>query len=732
MTAPCLRRPCRPPVLHRLLPLLLALLALCCAGAVRADPPARVARISYLDGAVSLSPAPDGQWQAAPLNRPMGVGDRLWSDQNASAELEFGAATARVGPRSDLTMLDFDDRIAQLRLTQGTLRLRVARLDPGQSYEIATPNLAFTVATPGEYRVDVDPADDSTVVMVRRGQARVDGQDNAYTIHEGRAYRFWGTRLLDQEELAMPPLDGLEQWARERDQRAEQAAAAAWVSPEVIGYQDLDAWGSWRTDAEYGAVWTPTSVVSGWAPYVYGHWSWIAPWGWTWIDDAPWGFAVTHYGRWAHLGGRWCWVPGPARARAVYAPALVAFVGGSGMRLSASFRGAPGVAWFPLGPREVYRPPYRASRNYFTTINVTNTIVDARVVHEVYDGRTQAPHPHLNRNVPGAVVAMPERGFARGESVRQTGIRVRREDLGRSQPIDGPAITPLRPESRVDGASGRTPPVRERPVIMRNTPQTPSGRSERGPDTLQPGRDAPTRQQQMERPGRVDRTDRMERSERIDRTDRPGAVERGAPLSVPATREYRTQPRTEPGTGVGGGTPLQPRPAPDGMRTPAVPAQPMAPTTPTAPARPVAPATPARPAMTSPADSREPSVPRRALPGAQRVTPQEQTVAPQRAVPQSAPQPAPRSVPQSVPRSVPQSAPRSAPQFAPQSAPQSVPQPTRQPLIRSAPESAPRFAPQSTPRSAPQLAPQAAPRRFEAPQAPRQGAERRDRGTQQR
>jgi len=36
-----------------------------------------------------------------------------------------------------------------------------------------------------------------------------------------------------------------------------------------------------------------------WAPYREGHWAWIEPWGWTWVDDASFGFVTSHYGRWA-------------------------------------------------------------------------------------------------------------------------------------------------------------------------------------------------------------------------------------------------------------------------------------------------------------------------------------------------------------------------------------------------------------------------------------------------
>ena len=114
----------------------------------------------------------------------------------------------------------------------------------------------------------------------------------------------------------------------------ERSVSARYVAPDVIGYADLDAHGTWSNVPTYGSVWVPRDVGRDWAPYRYGHWAWVDPWGWTWVDDASWGFAPFHYGRWAFVQSRWCWVPGPRHERAIYAPALVAFVGGSNFGVS--------------------------------------------------------------------------------------------------------------------------------------------------------------------------------------------------------------------------------------------------------------------------------------------------------------------------------------------------------------------------------------------------------------
>src|SRR5690606_3330330 len=204
--------------------------------------------------------------------------------------------------------------------------------------------------------------------------ADVYGSDNAsFRVGDGYSYRFYDTSLRDYETLDLPRQDDFDRWCYERMERYDSSPSRRYASAEVIGYADLDTYGTWDTSSSYGAVWYPSQVAVDWAPYRNGHWSWIDPWGWTWVDNAPWGFAPFHYGRWAYVGSRWGWVPGPRNVRPIYAPALVAFVGGGGFSVSIS-SGGP-VGWFPLGPRDVYVPWYRGSRDYFTNINRRNTTI---------------------------------------------------------------------------------------------------------------------------------------------------------------------------------------------------------------------------------------------------------------------------------------------------------------------------------------------------------------------
>src|SRR6516162_11593872 len=230
---------------------------------------------------------------------------------------------------------------------------------------------------------------------------------------KSQAATFEGTDQLSADVEGYPGDDDFDRWCYDRDNRWEHSQSARYVSDDVVGYEDLDEYGGWRPVPEYGTVWFPHTTIVGWAPYRYGHWVWVSPWGWTWVDDAPWGFAPFHYGRWAFANGVWLWVPGRVVERPVYAPALVAFVGGPRFSLSVSVGGGGGVAWFPLGPGEVYRPAYHVSEVYVRNINVTHVNVTNINVTNVNVTNVR----YVNQNVQGAVTAVPQQAFVSARPV---------------------------------------------------------------------------------------------------------------------------------------------------------------------------------------------------------------------------------------------------------------------------------------------------------------------------
>lgn len=328
------------------------------------DPPSRVARLSYLQGAVSFQAAGTDTWARAELNRPVTEGDALWTDGGARLELHLGSAAIRMDSRTKLDFLTFDDQTVQARVTMGFVNVTVRRLAPGEALEIDTPNAAITFLTPGQYRLDIVPEMDSTFVSVRWGDAEVSGRRRDFTVHAGQRANISGPDAIEYGLAAAPPPDKFDELCTLRDSREDSSVSSQYVAPDTIGDYDLEEAGSWRVDAKWGAVWTPRGMAAGWTPYRAGHWAWVELWGWTWIDDAPWGFAPFHYGRWTLLDGAWSWIPGPRHVRPTYAPALVMFLGGGRRGFHYFFWiGSPGIAWFPIGPGEVYVPPYRAARH---------------------------------------------------------------------------------------------------------------------------------------------------------------------------------------------------------------------------------------------------------------------------------------------------------------------------------------------------------------------------------
>ena len=460
------------------------------------DPPTRVADLNYLSGNVSMQPAGADDWSPAVMNRPFTTGDYLWADADSAAELHLNNAAIRIGSQSSIGFLNLDDRLAQIRFAQGELVVRVQHLGEDESIEVDTPNAAITILREGEYRFNADPDSATTWVVVRHGSAEVTGGGQAFTVRAGNSAQLSGTDQLNFDVQYAPDLDGFEAWCEDRDAHEAQSESARYLPPDVIGGEELDNHGTWRETAGYGPVWYP-SVDASWAPYRDGHWAWIEPWGWTWVDNAPWGFAPCHYGRWAFVSGAWGWVPGPlvvaggARrgvVAAVYAPALVAFVGGGNWGVSLSI-GGPAVGWVPLGPGEVYAPAYQMSRNYFQRVNVSNTTVVNNVnITNVYNNvyvnknvtNVTVNRTYVNASAPNAVTAMPQGAFASGRPVRQAGIVVPRNQAVQIQSAPtavAPPVAPVRQAlAPVAGTRPATrPPMRaiSAPVVAKVAPPPP-------------------------------------------------------------------------------------------------------------------------------------------------------------------------------------------------------------------------------------------------------------------
>ncbi|MEP7242309.1 MAG: DUF6600 domain-containing protein [Gammaproteobacteria bacterium] len=521
------------------------LLALGASGAAwgedqQVDPPARVARVSYVDGTVSFQAADGSPGEPATLNQPVTSGDRVLTDEHSRAELSLGTAVIRLDSGAVVSFTNLDGDIAQLQVDAGTVSVRLREIAPGETFEVDTPSHALRLLRAGDYRIEAAP-NGATRVAVRDGDAELNLGSGVAHVRDQQQVRLDarpapGAPLGGVQTLGAP--DDFDTWSfeRERQLAASDAEATRYVSREVVGYEDLDANGTWQSDPEYGEVWTPTTVVAGWEPYRFGRWTWVSPWGWTWIDDAPWGFAPFHYGRWAYARDRWCWVPGPRQVRPVYAPALVGWTSERGDRDDRRDRGSGRLRerpreWFPLAPREVYVPRHQASPRYLRNVNTANTvIINNTDITNAYRGRGDSAVRGANRglmrqpvtNVPAVV--SPTRTYRAGERAgdrmrdpnEPSGAREEREpardrvNVPRA-PTDRRVIQGMPPPDteNVRPVPSAPPVVRPAPVPVRPAPpppvQQPQPVRPPPPPPPQP-QAAPAQQQQQQQQQQQDRS----------------------------------------------------------------------------------------------------------------------------------------------------------------------------------------------------------------------------------
>jgi hypothetical protein len=456
----------RKPLLG-VLPLALLLFVSGTASAQDADdPPSRVARIAYIAGLVSFEPSSVDQWADASPNYPMTTGDSLYSDIGGRAVVRIGQNSIRLNSGTNFQFVNLSDDVVQTSVNSGSLGLHVRHLFDGESWEVDTPNGAITLLRGGDYRIDTDPDSDFTTVTVRSGDVEITTNNQSFPVHSGQT-AYFDDSGNPPDISGVGPQDDFDAFFVARN-RLEDVPPPRYVSPEMVGYEDLDANGDWRETPD-GPVWTPRVAV-GWTPYHDGHWAWVSPWGWTWVDDAPWGFAPFHYGRWAMVNSRWGWYPGVVAPRPYYAPALVAFVGGGGFGVGISIGGGGGglVGWFPLGPKEAYYPSYHVSPTYIRQVNVTNTritninVTNINVTNITYVNRT-------------AVVAVPQNSFVSAQPVTRVAVKMTSAQIQQGQVIGAaPKVAP-QPQS-VIGTSGAhkaaAPPaaIASRAVVAKRVP----------------------------------------------------------------------------------------------------------------------------------------------------------------------------------------------------------------------------------------------------------------------
>jgi hypothetical protein len=574
------------------------------------EPDARVARISYVSGDVSYQRGDDEGWNDVRVNTPLVTGDAFYAPEGARAEVDLGSGIViRVDGGTEVQLVNNSAEVAQLGLSNGVMDLSVRSFPSDFTLELDTPTGAATILEPGRYRVDVDERGTRYSVIEGTISLAVDGEQ--LDVRAGESLELEDT---DPPTYGYDRLSGrtpFDSWADDRDARWERSSSARYVNNDVVGYEDLDEHGTWRDSRDYGRVWIPSRIHAGWAPYQEGRWIWQDPFGWTWVSYEPWGWAPYHYGRWVYLQSSWCWVPPPPRGyrgptavmaiQPVYAPALVAFVGGNNWGMSLSI-GGPAIGWVPLAPRERYYYPWqpapRVVINNYTNIAVTNAVtvvnyntfrtgavrpipVDrAQIIRAPVmgftatgitptraslaptpDSRPQpraAPRPSTDRTLVARLVPPPKpQPFAQKVSViERTGVPVPRPVA--AEPSVGKPFTPgvraragvksfaaPAPTARTElkarpGAEARPPKKIERDIAP-PVPVAPSGRRERQRGTAS---QTPPRPEAQARPLTPEATPAPVQSEPPPRHGRPEAPppmprpETPTPVPPPAPPEH--------------------------------------------------------------------------------------------------------------------------------------------------------------------------------------------------
>ncbi len=434
-------------------------------------------RLSYIEGSVSFWRPGAEDWAPARVNTPLAAGDAVYTGARATVEIQVGPrAFVRAQENTRLGLGNFDPDFMQFSLTAGRASLDLRALPNGVTVELGTPNAIFTIEHPGYYRAEV--VGESTHFVSRRGgRSTVTVAGRApQTLAPSEELIVRGIASPALETYAAPQPDAWDRWNYARTDHEIEAQGARYVSPGVYGIGALDDWGSWRVAPDYGAIWVPDRVAPGWAPYSSGSWMWDVIYGWTWVDDAPWGWAPFHYGRWIFINGRWAWAPGPVIARAIYAPALVAFFG---LSHNASVRigiGLPAIGWVALGWGEPLRPWW--GRPGFIGQPWWGGWGGPRVVNHIKIDRTAVVNVNTiiyeHTKTPRAHIAASEQQFGRGP------IRVTQ-----FSPVEHGDIEPIHDAHPVRPGPGSLAPAHG------NTVRPPAAVSSRPVVATRPPREAP-------------------------------------------------------------------------------------------------------------------------------------------------------------------------------------------------------------------------------------------------
>ena len=327
------------------------------AGAPAATPPetdpgpVRLARFTFVsvgeNGSVTWRGGSDGDWADAAINQPLRQGAEISTSDHSRAEIQFDDGS-RVGMMADTVLTlqtlysDSKGEFTEIVLNSGKI---TAHLTTDSSvYQIDTKFASAKAAGPGRFLAR--SSDTGVAIQVRNGSAVVEGTADKQTLTTGQFVKIQDDKTLFTIQNLSPTYTW-GAWDEERDQKDFSMDQPYVPANIALCADDMGSYGTWRLAAGYGEVWVPNNDSDpGWRPYFHGHWTWVEPFGWTWVSEEPWGWAPYHYGSWVHGDDYgWAWVPGPAMQ--YWSPGVVSFYQDGGQ-----------IAWCPLAPHEVRYPVF--------------------------------------------------------------------------------------------------------------------------------------------------------------------------------------------------------------------------------------------------------------------------------------------------------------------------------------------------------------------------------------
>lgn len=282
---------------------------------------ARVVRLSFGEGTVTVLRPDVSEWSTAPVNTPIQEGFKLSTAADSYAEVEFeNGSAARLGESgilafTQLGLASSGAKLNRMTLEQGyaTFSLRSGSDDVN---ELSVGDATITVPPSSEARFRTDLENGALRVEVFKGSVSVTSPEGSQDLAEDMVLEI---RPGAENAFALNKgitKDSWDKWVGERESvvTASMNHPAPGLSPgdvnsTMYGWNDLNNYGNWAYIPGYGYGWYPAAGAD-FIPYSNGRWVVYPGLGWTWVSFEPWGWLPYHYGQWLfYTGIGWVWIP---------------------------------------------------------------------------------------------------------------------------------------------------------------------------------------------------------------------------------------------------------------------------------------------------------------------------------------------------------------------------------------------------------------------------------------